>query len=252
MDIVIIEDEELAARRLEGMIRNFNPAINVLAKLESIKEAVDWFKNHGEPDLIFLDIHLEDGLSFSIFEKVTVKAPMIFTTAFDEYAIRAFKLKSIDYLLKPITQEDLNTAISKYENWNAANSPTIDVDALYEIILQKNRSYKSRFSFPVGQKIKTIQVEDIAYFYSKESITFMVCKDKTEYPIDYSLDQLMDEMDPVNFFRVNRQFLVGLKAIANVHIYPKSRLKLELLPVSKEEVFISVDKVVPFKSWLNS
>ncbi len=252
MDIVIIEDEELAARRLEGMIRTFDPAIKVLAKLESVGEAVNWFTNHREPDLIFLDISLEDGLSFSIFEKVIVKAPMIFTTAFDEYAIRAFKLKSIDYLLKPITQEDLNAAISKYKNWNAACNPTIDLNELYQIISRKQKNFKSRFSFPVGQKIKTVQVEEIAYFYSEESITFLVCKDKSEFPIDYSLDQLVEELNPDIFFRINRQFLVGLKSIANVHIYPKSRLKIELIPDSKEEIFVSLDKVVRFKSWLNS
>jgi len=252
MNIVIIEDEELATRRLEGMIRSFDPAVKVLAKLESIEDAVEWFKNNGEPDLIFLDIHLEDGLSFSIFEKVTVKAPIIFTTAFDEYAIKAFKLKSIDYLLKPITQVDLNAAISKYMNWNAGNNPVIDVNALYEIISRRNRSYKSRFSFPVGQKIKTVQVEEIAYFYSMESITFMVCKDKSEYSVDYSLDQLSEEVDPANFFRVNRQFLVSLKAINHVNVYPKSRLKIELLPLSRHELFVSIDKVVKFKEWLNS
>jgi two-component SAPR family response regulator len=129
MDIVIIEDEELAARRLEGMIRSFDPGINILARLESIKEAVNWFRSHHEPDLIFLDIHLEDGLSFQIFDKVAVKSPIIFTTAFDEYAIKAFKLKSIDYLLKPITQEDLNAAILKYKNWNVSSKSVLDVGA---------------------------------------------------------------------------------------------------------------------------
>jgi DNA-binding LytR/AlgR family response regulator len=252
MNFVIIEDEELAARRLEGMIRSFDPGSKVLASLESVEGAVEWFKNHPEPDLIFLDIHLEDGLSFSIFERVTVKAPIIFTTAFDEYAIKAFKLKSIDYLLKPITQSDLNTAILKYRNWNLSVAPVIDVNALYEILSRKNKSFRNRFSFQVGQKIKTISLEGVAYFYSMESITMMVCKDKAEFSVDYSLDQLGTELDPALFFRINRQFLVSMSCIAHIHVYPKSRLKLELNPAAEQEVFVSIDKAVRFREWLNS
>jgi DNA-binding LytR/AlgR family response regulator len=252
MDIVIIEDEELAARRLEGMIRSFDPGISILARLESIKEAVNWFRSHHEPDLIFLDIHLEDGLSFQIFDKVAVKSPIIFTTAFDEYAIKAFKLKSIDYLLKPITQEDLNAAILKYKNWNVSSKSVVDVGALFELISSRNKTYKNRFSITVGQKIKTIETEEVAYFYSEEGMTFLVCRNRTEYPIDYSLDKLIDELSPVDFFRINRQFIVGMKSIGKVHVYPKSRLKLDLQPSTKTEVFVSVDKVVKFKDWLNS
>ena len=251
MNIVIIEDEELAARRLEGMIRSFDPGINILAKLESIEEAVSWFRSNPEPDLIFLDIHLEDGLSFQIFEKVPVKSPIIFTTAFDEYAIKAFKLKSIDYLLKPITQADLDAAILKYKDWNSTSKSFIDVGALFELISNRNKSYKSRFSITVGQKIKTIDISEVAYFYSEEGITFLVCRDKSEYPVDYSLDQLIDELVPKDFFRINRQFIVGMKAITNVHVYPKSRLKIELNPVIRTEVFVSIDKVVKFKEWLD-
>jgi DNA-binding LytR/AlgR family response regulator len=252
MNFVIIEDEELAAKRLEGMIHAFDPGSKVLARLESVEEAVEWFSNNPEPDLIFLDIHLEDGLSFSIFERVTVKAPIIFTTAFDEYAIKAFRLRSIDYLLKPITQSDLNAAILKYRDWNLTGAPVIDVDALYEILSRKNRSYKNRFSFQVGQKIKMIPVEEIAYFYSSESITMMVCRDRSEYAVDYSLDQLSAELDPAVFYRISRQFLVSLSAIAHVHVYPKSRLRLELNPAADQEVFVSIDKAVRFREWLNS
>lgn len=251
MNIVIIEDEDLAAMRLEGMIRSFDPSIRVMARLESIEEAVQWFVNNPEPDLIFLDIHLEDGLSFSIFERVVVKSPIIFTTAFDEYAIRAFKMKSIDYLLKPITQEDLNRAIQKYRDWNAPASPAVDVGALFELIQGTKKAYRSRFSMIIGQKIKTIPVEEVAYFYSEEGITFLVCRDKSEFPVDHSLDRLSDEMDPKHFFRISRQFLIGLKSIAQVHVYPKSRLKVDLLPSSRHEVFVSIDKVVKFKEWLN-
>jgi DNA-binding LytR/AlgR family response regulator len=252
MKIVIIEDEEFAARRLQGMIHTFDPSIQILAKLESVEDSVEWFLNNPEPDLIFLDIHLEDGLGFTIFEKVQVKSPIIFTTAFDEYAIKAFKLKSIDYLLKPITQEDLNKAILKYKDWNGSKRSVVDVEALYEILTSKTSQYKTRFSITVGQKIKTITLEDVAYFYSEESITFLVTKDKSEYPLDYSLDKLAGELDPKEFFRINRQFLVSLHSIANVHIYPKSHLRIDLIPGSQKEIFVSIDKVTAFKEWLGS
>ena len=252
MNIVIIEDEELAARRLEGMINSFDPAIGVMAKLESIEEAVEWFQHHPEPDLIFLDIHLEDGLSFEIFEKVKIKSPIIFTTAFDEFAIRAFKLKSIDYLLKPLIQQDLNAAILKYKDWNESMKSVIDVSSLYELIATRTPQYKTRFSFPVGQKIKMVAVEEISYFYSASGITFIVTKDKSEYAVEYSLEKLKDELDPTVFFRLNRQYFVSLQSIANVHIFPKSHLKIELNPPAHEEVFVSIDKVTQFKAWLDS
>jgi DNA-binding LytR/AlgR family response regulator len=251
MNIIILEDEELAARRLETMIRQFDPAINIMAKIESVEEAIIWFKSHPEPDLIFLDIHLEDDLSFAIFDKVEVKSPIIFTTAFDEYAIKAFKLKSIDYLLKPISQDDLNKAILKYQDWNKVNSKLIDMQALFELINKKVPDYKSRFSITIGTKIRTFEISEIAYFYSQSSISFMVTNDNMEFPVDYSLDELNNLLDPQQFFRINRQYLVKMKAIANVHVFPKSHLKLELKPPRKEDVFVSIDKVVKFKDWLN-
>lgn len=252
MKIVIIEDEQLAANHLEKMIHKFDPGIDVLAKLESVESAIAWFRKNPEPDLIFLDIHLDDGLSFSIFEKVKIKSPIIFTTAFDEYAIKAFKLKSIDYLLKPIIQEELNVSIEKYMEWNSASNPAIDINALYEIISGKKGNFKERFSVMVGQKIKTFGIEEVAYFYSEESMSFMVLNNNAEYPLDESLDKLYAQLNPREFFRINRQFIIGLKSIRNVHVFPKSRLKVELNPQSKREVFVSLDKVTRFKDWLNT
>lgn len=252
MNIIILEDEELAARRLEAMIKQFDPSINIMAKIESVEEAIQWFKTNPEPDLIFLDIHLEDDLSFAIFDKVEVKSPIIFTTAFDEYAIKAFKLKSIDYLLKPISQDDLNKAILKYQDWNKVNSPLVDMQSLFEIINKKVPTYKNRFSITIGTKIKSFDISEIAYFYSQSSITFMVTNDNMEYPLDYSLDYLISLIDPMQFFRINRQYLVKMKSIANVHVFPKSHLKIDLIPARKEEVYVSIDKVAKFKDWLNS
>jgi DNA-binding LytR/AlgR family response regulator len=252
MNIIILEDEELAARRLEAMIKQFDPSINIMAKIESVEEAIQWFKTNPEPDLIFLDIHLEDDLSFAIFDKVEVKSPIIFTTAFDEYAIKAFKLKSIDYLLKPISQDDLNKAILKYQDWNKVNSPLVDMQSLFELINKKVPTYKNRFSITIGTKIKSFDISEIAYFYSQSSITFMVTNDNMEYPLDYSLDYLISLIDPMQFFRINRQYLVKMKSIANVHVFPKSHLKIDLIPARKEEVYVSIDKVTKFKDWLNS
>ena len=252
MNVVIIEDEQLAARRLESMILSFDPTIHVIARLESVAESIEWFRNHPHPHLIFLDIHLEDDLSFVIFDKVKVNSSIIFTTAFDEYAIRAVKLRSIDYLLKPIIQPELNNAITKYKDLASQVQQTIDLSSLYHLISQQNVHYKERFSVTIGQKIKTFTIPEIAYFYSMEGISFMVLKNKSEYPVDNSLELLSTELDPKEFFRINRKYLIKIDSIANVQIYPKSHLKLELNPLPKEEVFVSIDKVTPFKNWLDN
>lgn len=252
MKVVIIEDEKLAANHLEKMITKYDPSVEVLAKLESVEDSIDWFTANGDPDLIFLDIHLDDGLSFAIFEKVKVSAPIIFTTAYDEYAIKAFKMKSIDYLLKPILPEELYKAIDKYKEWNKPDNSSIDMQSLVELISKRDPVYKARFSITVGEKIKSVGIEQVAYFYSSQGITFLVTNDNLHYPIDLSLEQLGEQLNPTDFFRINRQFLIRLKAIRNVHVYPKSRLKIDLTPVYPEEIFVSIDKVTRFKAWLDA
>jgi DNA-binding LytR/AlgR family response regulator len=252
MKVVIIEDEKLAANHLEKMILKYDPEIKILAKLESVEESVKWFKSNAHPDLLFLDIHLEDDLSFAIFEKVKISSPIIFTTAFDEYAIKAFKMKSIDYLLKPIIQEELNNSLEKYKEWNKPAYSPVDLNSLYELMSKKEPQFVDRFSVMIGQKLRTISVDEIAYFYSEGSITFMVNNDKSKYTVDYSLDQLGSQLNPNDFFRINRQYFVKLKSIKNVIVFPKSRLKLELNPPSDKEVFVSIDKVTKFKSWLGA
>jgi DNA-binding LytR/AlgR family response regulator len=251
MKIVIIEDEVFAARRLENLILEFNPDNEISARLESVSESIEWFRNNPQPDLIFLDIHLEDGLSFAIFEEVNINVPVIFTTAFDEYAIKAFRLKSIDYLLKPISKADLERAIDKFRNWQTEKNQLIDLKEVMQMIVSKKTEYRERFSVAVGDKLRTIDVNDIAYFFSTSSITFAVTFDKRQYSLDQSIDKIMAELNPVRFFRVNRQYLVCTKAIVNVHVYPKSRLKLELNPPLKEMVFVSIDRVPEFKKWLD-
>jgi DNA-binding LytR/AlgR family response regulator len=251
MKVIIIEDESFAALRLRKMINEYDPEIEVVAELESVAESVAWFRSNKEPDLIFLDIHLEDDLSFAIFEQVQISCPVIFTTAFDEYAIKAFKLKSIDYLLKPIVQEELAAALKKYREMTSTVKQGSDLESLYQLLVKKEPAYRERFSVSFGAKIKTISIDQIAYFASEEGITFAYLTDKGSYPVDISLDKLMEEVDPGKYFRINRKILLGIIGIADIHVYPKSRLKLDLKPKFHEEVFVSLDKVTSFKKWLD-
>lgn len=250
MKVVIIEDESFASRRLESMIQSYDNNIEIVAKLESVEETVSWFGKNPQPDLMFLDIQLEDDLSFAIFEKVNISTPIIFTTAFDEYAIKAFKLRSIDYLLKPIIQEDLNKAIEKYKNWNNEKAQLVDTKELYKLF-QPKTEYRERFSVTVGEKLKTFNVSDVAYFFSTAGITFVVLNTKSQYSLDLSLDAISAELDPKHFYRINRQYLVKLSAISTVHVFPKSRLKLELNPPAQEDIYVSLDKVAGFKKWFD-
>ncbi|MFO7574298.1 MAG: LytTR family DNA-binding domain-containing protein [Bacteroidales bacterium] len=251
MKVVIVEDESFAVLRLKKMINEYDPDIEVVAELESVAESVAWFRANKEPDLIFLDIHLEDDLSFAIFEKVQISCPIIFTTAFDEYAIKAFKLKSIDYLLKPIVQEELAAALKKYREMTATAKQGNNLESLYQMLVSKVPEYRERFSVSYGAKIKTISIDQIAYFASEEGFTFAYLATKGSYPIDVSLDKLMEEVDPARFFRINRKILLGIDGIADIHVYPKSRLKLDLNPKFHEEVFVSLDRVTSFKKWLD-
>jgi DNA-binding LytR/AlgR family response regulator len=250
MKVIIIEDEALAAQRLKKMILDYDSGIEIVAELESVEESINWFNNNDEPDLIFLDIHLEDDLSFAIFEKVSISSPIIFTTAFDEYAIKAFKLKSIDYLLKPIVQEELNAALKKYREMTKFQGNSNELNSLYELIVHRMPKYRERFAVTYGQKIKTFSIDEVAYFLSLEGSTSAYLQDGKSYPVDQSIEKLTGEIDPDSFFRINRQLLVRLEAIQNVHVYPKSRLKLDIKPSPGFDVFVSIDKVVPFKDWL--
>jgi len=251
MKTIIIEDEEFAARRLENMIGECDSTIEIVAKLQSVRESVAWLKNNAQPDLIFLDIHLDDDISFSIFEQINVQSPIIFTTAFDTYAIKAFKLKSIDYLLKPINQTELNQAITKYKNWSSEKTILLNPAELRQLLIPQTPQYRERFSVTVGEKLKTVAIADIAYFFSNSGITFLVTHTQKQYSLDVSLDHLKEQLKANEFFRVNRQYLISLKAITNVHIFPKSRLKIDLNPPATDDVFVSVEKVPEFKLWMD-
>jgi DNA-binding LytR/AlgR family response regulator len=252
MKVVIVEDEAFAALRLKKMILDYDPSIEVVAELESVAESVKWFASNPDPDLIFLDIHLEDDLSFAIFDKVKISSPVIFTTAFDEYAIKAFKLKSIDYLLKPIVQEELIAALKKFEDYAGARNSSSDLQSLYNLLITKEVKYRERFSVSVGTKIKTFTSMDIAYFISEEGYTSACLWDRSRLPLDISLEKLSTEMDPGKFFRINRQMLINIDSIQEIHVYPKSRLKIDVKPKIEYGVFVSLDKVTAFKEWIGA
>ena len=241
---VIIEDEKPASRKLERMLSEF-PEIEVVAKIESVEEGVEWFSNNEHPQLIFSDIVLGDGLSFDIFEKVPTKGFIIYTTAFDQYTLKAFKLNSIDYLLKPILDEDLSGAIEKFKSFipsdNSVNSKEI------KELIKKDKTTLSRILVKIGYNLKIVQTQEVSCFYSENKIVYLQTQDRA-YPSDFTLDELEDVLDEKKFFRVNRQFIVNSDYIKNIHISPNYKVELEFQP--QEEITVSRDRVKDFKDWL--
>lgn len=239
--------------RLKKMILDYNPDIKIVAELESVAESVKWFKSNPEPDLIFLDIHLEDDLSFAIFEQVNISSPVIFTTAFDEYAIKAFKLKSIDYLLKPIVHEELAAALKKYEQYSGLQRNAVDLQSLYNLLTSSEKKYRERFSISVGTKIKMVEVKDIAYFFVMDKGVYLRTAQGSNYIVDFTLDRLEEILNPDSFYRINRKYLINISAIANMVAYSRGRVKLELKPKADDEfdTIVSIDRSSEFKKWLN-
>ncbi|MBZ9730185.1 LytTR family DNA-binding domain-containing protein [Salegentibacter sp. JZCK2] len=253
MRIVIIEDEAFAADVLESMILELRPKTEVLEKLESIEEAVEWFKMNQHPDLVFCDIHLSDGNSFEIFRQTEVKCPVIFTTAYNEYAIEAFKVNSVDYLLKPIGKDELAKAIQKYEELKQTDLPLENLQRLLQDAA-KGRSQtekKSRFMVKSGQSIKTISTEQVAYFLAEDGVVLLVTFEANRFVVGYTLDQLEDMLDPETFFRTNRQLIANIKSVKEVSPYFKGRLHLALNPSLAGDQIISSSKASSFKEWLD-
>jgi len=250
---VIVEDETLATKKLEALIKKYDPSIEILAKLPSIKEAVKWFNQNTAPDLIFMDIHLEDGLSFAIFEATSIQIPVIFTTAFDEYTINAFKVNSIDYLLKPINYEDLSRSLDKFHQLKRQfSSNAIDIKGLLDSLVPKENNYKSRFLVNEGNNMIMIDISDVACFFAEDKFAFMVTHKGKQYLVDITLDKLSQALDPKLFYRVNRQFILSAKSIGTMSKYGTNKLRVNLIPTSNKEVFVSMDKYTDFKSWLDS
>lgn len=250
MNVLIIEDESIAARRLEEMLTEIDMECDVLAKLGSVKESVKWLSNH-EADLIFLDIQLSDGLCFSIFEQVDVTTPIIFTTAYDEYAIKAFELNSIAYLLKPIKKRELEESLQKYKIMQQAFS--VDIHKLMTLFKKQPKEYKERFLIRIGDILKKVNVDEIAYFFAEEKSVYMVTFEDKKLPVDYSLDALEKELDPDIFFRIHRGLMVNIDSIKNMMAWTRSRVKLELQPSADRDMdtIVSTSRSQDFKKWLN-
>jgi DNA-binding LytR/AlgR family response regulator len=246
MKVVIVEDERLASKRLEQLLKKVEPYIEVLQILESVDEAVNWFSQNTKPDLIFMDIQLDDGISFEIFDAVKIDAPVIFTTAYNEYAIKAFKVNSVDYLLKPIEQEALATAIQKFKKLFAGKNEF--EEKLAKVFGQISPKFKSRFFVKVGIRYQSVPVENICCFFVEERCTFLKTNNDKTYDLDYSLEQLQNMVDTGKFFRINRNYLVNINCIEEIISYSTNRLKLKL---GKTELIVSRDKVAEFKQWMD-
>ena len=248
MNLVIIEDEKIAADYLEKCIQEYNAYFKVVKKLDSVESSVKWLSNN-KADLLFVDIHLADDISFRIFEHIDIQTPVIFTTAYDQYAIKAFKVNSIDYLLKPIDKTELFNALNKFVQFK--NSTPVDLKLLLEEFKTQKNAFQNRFLVSSGQKLKSLNFDQIAYFFSEQKLTFLVSKDGKHYILDNSLDKLETLLDPANFFRINRQFIISFSSIKNMFNYSKSRVKLELEPNIEKETVVSVERSAEFRNWLN-
>jgi DNA-binding LytR/AlgR family response regulator len=250
MQVIIIEDEKPSARRLQRMLNKLDLDTEVM--LHSVEESISWFENNEHPDLIFLDIQLSDGLSFEIFEHINIESAIIFTTAYDEYALQAFKLNSIDYLLKPIDEDELAKAVKKYQDrLPSQQAVTLDFNDIKKLLVNPiDREYKKRFSVKIGQHLKLVTIEDIECFYSENKGTYLYTSEGRSYLIDTSLELLEQELEPQIFFRINRKFFVNINAIKDMVSYTNSRLQIKLNTYNHDEVIVARERVKDFKAWL--
>jgi two-component system response regulator LytT len=256
MTTIIIEDEKPAARLLQRKLEKLNIEVGVM--LHSVEESIEWFSKNEHPDLIFLDIQLSDGLSFEIFEKIDVKSAIIFTTAYDEYALKAFKLNSIDYLLKPIDEDDLEVAISKFKARlpipiaiGTENNFQLDFEQIKKMFQNPfDKNFKTRFTVKIGQHLKVISIDDIECFFSENKGTYLHTFDNRNYLIESTLEVLEQELDPAAFYRISRKFIIPLKSIKEIVVYSNSRLKVILPSYKEDEVIVSREKVSDFKAWI--
>lgn len=250
MEVLIIEDEKPSARRLKRMLEKLDAVVT--HTLHSVEESINWFSNNPQPELIFLDIQLSDGLSFEIFDTISITSSVIFTTAYDEYALQAFKLNSIDYLLKPIDQEELEKAVAKYKTFNPKPQQVqMNFEDIKKMLTNPvEREYKKRFTTKIGQHLKMISVDDIECFYSENKGTYAHTTEGRNYLLDTTLEQLETELAPETFFRVNRTFYININAIEDIISYTNSRLQLKLASYKEQDIIVARERVKDFKIWL--
>lgn len=249
MKVLIIEDEEPASRKLLRLLKNIDPEIDIVDALKSVEEAVNWFSANSEPDLILMDIQLEDGICFEIFEKHKITAPVIFTTAYDKYTLQAFKVNSVDYLLKPVVPDELAKAIDKYKDLHLQRSDLIKLEFLLNQVQTKN---KERFLIKIGEHYRSVSTSDIHCFYIRERCNFIFINTGKNYPVDHSLDKIEQMIDQHLFFRINRNFIINFSAIIDIIAYSSNRLKIVLADwPGEDEVLVSRERVSEFKKWMD-
>ena len=254
MKVLILEDEALSAKRASQLLREFDPEIEVVETLESIEEAVNWLNDHPEPDLLLLDIHLSDGLCFRLFEQISVNSPVIFTTAYDQYALQAFKLNSIDYLLKPLDKTELHNALIKHRslNDNRGRISVSDIRRLEENMLSLSKKYKHRFLVKYSDTILYKNADEVAYFYADDKVVFLVTSEARKYLVDYNLESLEELLDPNFFFRINRKIIARIQSIQKVKTLLSSRLQVFLTPAFEQATYVSRERSPEFKLWLDN
>lgn len=266
MNVFVIEDEELAVRKLTKLLQDVDPSIQIVGTAASVRSSVSWLEENRTsgapaPDLIMMDIELADGQSFEIFEQTPVESPVIFTTSYDEYALRAFKVNSIDYLLKPIKRNELEASLEKHrklrsmpesERHEATDNGRVSIEALVQQLRQQTQptDYRKRFLVKHLQQWVPVEVTDIAYFYSEDGISLFRTRANQKFSVDYTLDELESMLDPTQFFRANRQFIVDINAIQQIHPYFNNKLKLSLKPNPDDEVLVSRERATDFKKWM--
>jgi DNA-binding LytR/AlgR family response regulator len=252
MKVVIIEDEPQAAQRLHKLVLELVAGAQILASIDSVKNAIRWFQENPRPDLILMDIQLADGVSFEIFDQVKIESPVIFTTAYDAYALKAFKVNSIDYILKPVDKDDLKNALNKLSNLTGNQHGTKELlDHIGQAMQMLTKKYKTRFVIKVGEHLKTIEISQVRYFFSQEKTTFCVTDENRNFIIDFTLEQLEEMLDPQDFFRINRKYFVRSSAINDIISYTNSRLKLILKGSTDSDIIVARERVQDFRTWLD-
>jgi len=254
MNVLIIEDEPFARAELKRLIQATGRKINVLDEIDTVEDSVSWLKSHRPPDLIFLDIQLADGISFEIFRQVKVNTPVIFTTAYDEYAIKAFQLNSIDYLLKPVRPDMLESALRKLETLQLENhedSLKISQEQLDNLLNAAHSNYKSRLLVRIGDNLKSVDIDSVAYFLAEDDVVFVLLKEGGRYIADHALQELEPQLDPKLFFRISRNCITSITAIKKVSKYFNSRLLVELSPPAPDQLIVSRVRVPDFMKWMD-
>jgi len=256
MNIFIVEDEELAVKKLKKTLMSVDGTANIVGEADSIKSSVAWLENNPAPDLILMDIELADGQSFEIFNQTEVSSPVIFITSYDEFALKAFKVNSVDYLLKPVQKEDLQLALEKYRNMKTlyarGSGAEPSIDSLVKELQQKLhlKEYRKRFLVKHGQKLVSVEVGDIAYFFSDGRLNFFKTFDNRKFVVDYTMDELSGMLDPDRYYRISRSFFISVDSVEQIHEYFGNRLLLNLRPAIDKEAIVSREKVTEFKNWL--